>query len=105
MTRRRVGTTRRADEDIDNALAHYLEDAADAALRFVDALTKARELLAEHPSIGSPRFAIETGISELRGLSLQSFPYVAFYTDDPDGVRIHRFLHTSRDIPVELSAP
>lgn len=106
MTRRRVVTTRRADEDIDNALAHYLEeDAADAALRFVDALTKAKDLLAEHPSIGSPRFAIETGIPELRGLSLQSFPYVAFYTDDPDGVRIHRVLHTSRDIPVELSAP
>jgi toxin ParE1/3/4 len=106
VTRRRVVTTRRADEDVDGALAHYLgEGAADAAFGFVDALEDAKGLLRDHPSIGSPRFAIETGIPELRGLSLQRFPYVVFYTDDPDAVRIHRVLHMSRDIPAELSGP
>lgn len=77
--------------------------ADEAALELVDALEAVRDLIAEHPSIGSPRFAIETGIAELRALPLQSFPYVALYTDDADAVRIHRVLHTSRDIPAELS--
>ena len=104
MTSRRVVTTRRANEDIDSAVEHYLaEGAADTALAFVDALEKARDLLGSQPSIGSPRFAVELGMPELRGLALQKFPYVAFYTDDSDAVRIHRILHTRRDIPMELS--
>lgn len=77
--------------------------AAGAALGFVDVLQEAKRLLAEHPSIGSPRYAIETGIPELRGLTLQRYPYVVFHTDDPDAVRIPRVLHTGRDIPAELS--
>lgn len=103
MTHRRVVTTRRADEDIHNAVAYYLEVAArDSALHFIDELENAKDLLAEHPSIGSARFAVETAISELRGLALSRFPYVVFYTEDPDAIRVHRVLHTSRDIPAEL---
>ena len=104
MTHRRVVTTRRADEDIENAVAYYLADGAeDAAFGLVDALEEVRNLVAQHPSIGSPRFALDTGIDEFRALSLQSFPYVAQYTDAPDAVRIHRVLHTSRDIPTEFA--
>ena len=103
MTQRRVLTTRRSDEDITNALAYYLHEDADvAALGLVEALDDARSLLSEHPSIGSPRFALETGIQELRSLVLKRFPYALFYTDDGDAIRIHRVLHTSRDIPAEL---
>lgn len=106
MTLRRVVTTRLADQDIDGAIAYYVDAGErDAAVRFVDALEKAKDLLGEHPSIGSPRFAMEASIPELRGLPLQRFPYVAFYTDDPDAVRVHRVLHTSRDIPAELMEP
>lgn len=102
----RVLTTRRTDEDIDTAVAHDIDaGASDTALRFVDALENAKDLLAEHPSIGSPRFAIETSIPELRGLLLRRFPYVVVYTDDPDAVRVHRVLHTRRDIPSELLEP
>lgn len=106
MTGHRVITSGRADEDIDGAVAFYLREGAPrAALGFVDAVDDVRRLLGEHPSVGSPRFAIETGIPELRGLPLQRFPYVVLYTDDPDAVHIHRILHMSRDIPVELSEP
>lgn len=106
MTLRRVVTTRCADEDIDSAIAYYMGSGArDAALGFVDALENAKDVLGEHPSIGSPRFAIETDISELRSLPLQRFPYVVLYTDDSDAVRVHRVLHTSRDIPAELMEP
>lgn len=93
MTHRRVVTTRRADEDIHTAVAYYLEVAApDASLRFIDELENAKDLLAEHPSIGSTRFAAETTISELRGLALRRFPYMVFYTEDPDAIRLHRVL-------------
>lgn len=106
MTLRGVVTTRRADQDIDSAVDYYLEDGAPAAaMGFVDALQDAMSLLREHPSIGSPRFAIETGIPELRGLALKRFPYVVLYTDDSDVLRVHRVLHMSRDIPAELSEP
>lgn len=102
----RVITTRRADQDIDSAIDYYLRDGApDAAVGFVDALQDAMSLLGEHPSIGSPGFATETGIAELRSLALKRFPYVVFYTNDPDAVRVHRVLHSSRDIPAELSGP
>lgn len=49
--------------------------------------------------IGSPRIAVETGIPELRGLTLQHLPYVLFFSEDSDAMRIHRLLRTSRDIP------
>ena len=51
MTQRRVLTTRRADEDIANALMYYLQEDADAAaLGLIEALDDARSLLSEHPS-------------------------------------------------------
>ena len=100
MTPRRVVTTERADEDIVSAVAYYVEcGASDAALRLVDALEEGRNLLAEHPAIGSPRLAVETGVPELRSLALQRFPYLLLYADDPDAVRV---LHTRREIPAEL---
>ncbi|MFZ4893722.1 type II toxin-antitoxin system RelE/ParE family toxin [Plantibacter sp. Mn2098] len=99
-----VRTTRRADEDILDAVAHYVEEGAeDAALRLVDALENAKELLGAHPSLGSPRLAIEIGMPDLRSLTLQRFPYAVLYTESADVVRILRVLHTRRDIPVELA--
>lgn len=100
MSPRRVVTTRRADEDIEAALGHYLSQAAtNAALAFVDALEDAKVLIGEHPQLGSTRLASEMDIPEMRTLALRRFPYLAFYTDDADAVRIHRVLHTARDIP------
>lgn len=105
MTRGRVVTTRRADEDVEDAVSFYLaEGHDDAAYAFVDALENAHRLLSEHPSIGSPRVAVETGIPELRGLTLHHFPYVLLYSEDRDVVRIHRLLHTSRDIPAAFKS-
>ncbi len=101
---RRVVTTLRADDDIAAAVDYYLnEGAPDAALAFVDELEIASNVIAQHPSIGSPRFAVVTGIAQLRSVGLQRFPYLVFYTDDADAVRVHRVLHTSRDVPTEIA--
>lgn len=99
MTQRRVVTTARADHDVDHVIDYYRDSSSEAADRFIDALQAGLTLLADHPSIGATRFAIDAGIPELRGLTLQHFPYVLLYTDDDDSVRMHRVLHTSRDLP------
>lgn len=103
MTRRQVVTTGRADEDVENAIDHYLgEGAEDAALGFIDALADARDLLAEHPHIGSARLTAEIGLPELRTFALPRYPYIVFTAEEAGIVRIVRVLHTSRDIPAEL---
>lgn len=96
----RVVTTTSADDDIEGAIAYYLAaDAADAAEGFVDELEAAWRVLRQHPSSRSPRFAAELGIPDLRTLALRGFPYVLFYLEELDTVRIVRVLHASRDIP------
>lgn len=104
MSTRRVVTTRQADDDIDAALEDLLHGGRPEVVRaFIDELQLIRDLLAEFPSIGSSRFALETHIPGLRDVAGKRFPHVVFYTDDEDAVRIHRLLHGSRDIPATLT--
>ncbi len=104
MSARRVVTTRRADQDIENVVDHYVtEGAHDAAHRFISTLNDLTILLGEYPSIGSSRFAFAAGVEGVRVVALSRFPHVAVYSDDADAVRIHRVLHTCRDIPIELT--
>ncbi|WP_062531244.1 type II toxin-antitoxin system RelE/ParE family toxin [Demequina rhizosphaerae] len=99
----RLVTTHRADEDIATATAHYVAHAGiEPAVAFIDALEAAMRLLADNSAIGSTRFAIATAIPDLRGLALPSLPFVILYTADADALRIHRVLHTARDLPQEL---
>lgn len=103
MTTRRVVTTRQADRDIVDAVDHLREAGADdAAYELIDELREVSRRIVQFPSIGSARFALETGIHELRDVALRRFPYVVFYSDDVDAVRVHRVLHSSRDIPASL---
>lgn len=104
MTARRVVTTNAADRDVLDAVDHYVgEGADDAAMGFVDAFEDATTLLASYSSIGSSRFAVELNMPELRSLALPRYPFVLFYSDDIDVVRIHRVLHSARDIPSALT--
>lgn len=103
MTSHRVVTSRRADDDIAEAVSYYAtEGAPDAAFGFIDALEAARNVLAEQPWIGSTRLAVEIGVDEVRSLALRRFPCVVVYTVDDDAVRVHRVLHTHRGIPSEF---
>ncbi len=53
--------------DIEQAISHYLEqEVPTAALGFVDALAHAYAHISKHPGTGSPRYAHELGIPELR---------------------------------------
>ncbi|WP_017202960.1 type II toxin-antitoxin system RelE/ParE family toxin [Microbacterium algeriense] len=105
MTPGHLVTSRRADEDIDGAVTHYLGEAgSQIAIAFIDDLQHAMSRLAAHPALGSARFESVTEIPEIRAFPLRSHPYLIIYTDDPDAVRVHRVLHTRRDIAALLRA-
>jgi toxin ParE1/3/4 len=54
-----------AHRDVEDAVAHYLaEDAEAAALGFIDALEKAYIHIGRHPATGSPRYAHELNLRE-----------------------------------------
>lgn len=88
-----------ADEDIQQALAHYLGISAATALQFLDALERALDHIQTHPASGSPRFAHELGIPQLRCWRLQGFPYALFYIEHRDHLDVIRFPHLQQDIP------
>lgn len=86
--------------DIDQAITHYLkQDAATAALGFVDALEHAYAHISKHPATGSPRYAHELGIPDLRSWPLSKYPYLVFYVEQHDHIDVWRVLHMKRDIP------
>lgn len=89
-----------AREDVDRAIAYYLEQEADkAALGLIDALEHAYKQLSRHPQSGSNRYAHELDLPGLRFWPLKRFPYVVFYMERPSHIEIWRVLHGMRDIP------
>lgn len=91
-----------ADKDIQQALAYYLEISAATALGFLDALEHAVGHIQSHPGSGSPRYAHELGIPQLRYWMLQGFPYALFYIEHHDHLDVIRFPHLEQDIPEGL---
>ncbi|OGB32737.1 MAG: plasmid stabilization protein [Burkholderiales bacterium RIFCSPLOWO2_12_FULL_61_40] len=90
--------------DVDQSIAHYLEqDAQDAALGFVDALEHAYAHISKHAGTGSPRYAHELGIPNLRSWPLRKYPYLVFYVERADHIDVWRVLHMKRDIPAWMT--
>lgn len=95
-----------ASRDIDQAIAYYLgEDAAPAALGFINALQQAYGHIGRHPAAGSPRYAHELSLPGLRCWPLRRYPYLVFYVERPDHVDVWRVLHAGRDIPAWMHEP
>jgi len=93
-----------ANWDVDTAIAYYLEEGADdAALGFIDALEDAYGNIGRHPAAGSPRYAHELGIADLRFWVTPAYPYLIFYIENSDHIDVWRVLHGQRDIPAWLS--
>lgn len=91
-----------ADGDIQQALAYYADISAETATRFVDALEHAVGHIQPHPGSGSPPYAHELGIPQLRYWMLQGFPYALFYIEHHDHLDVIRFPHHEQDIPESL---
>ena len=107
MTAKPVNERRRAKQDVQDAVHHYLgEQAPGAARRFLQALETTYLPVSAHPSSGSPRYVERFGGPPgLRGWALKGFPYVVFYLEGADRIDVVRVLHGRRDIPSLLGAP
>ena len=91
-----------AAQDVDDALAHYLEssDTNTAALGFIDALETAHAHIRRQPGTGMPRYGHELEIPGLRCWFLTRYPYAVFYFEQDSGViEVWRVLHTHANIP------
>ncbi len=94
---------RRAVEDVEEAVAWYLEEASPkAALGFIDALERAYLKIGRHPAAGSPRYAQELSLPGLRCWPLARHPHLVFYVEQDDHVDVWRVLHGKRDLPAWL---
>lgn len=91
-----------ADADILSAVDFYLAEAPAAAGRFIAALERATRHIEAHPESGSPRYAHELDLPQLRMWPLRRFPYALFYIEHADHLDVIRCVHLSRDIPASL---
>jgi len=95
-----------ARRDAEKAIDHYAREAgADIAFGFVEALEAAYRWIAEHPRTGSPRYAHELDLPDLRHRSLERYPYLVFYVERADHIDVWRVLDARRDIPAWLAEP
>jgi len=95
-----------ANQDAEDAVAYYLgEDAASAALGFVDALEQAFTRIGRHPATGSPRYAHALNLPGLRSWPLSRFPHLVFYVEHMDHIDVWRVLHGARDVPAWMQEP
>ena len=95
-----------AKRDTDEAIAYYLsEDAAPAALGFVNALEQAYAHISRHPAAGSPRYSHELNLPGLRSWPLTRYPHLVFYVEGPNHIDVWRVLHGLRDIPAWMREP
>ncbi|MGE5665302.1 MAG: type II toxin-antitoxin system RelE/ParE family toxin [Betaproteobacteria bacterium] len=93
-------------QDVEDAVAHYLaEDAEAAALGFIDALEKAYRHIGRDSATGSPRYAHELNLPGLRSWTLTRYPYLVFYVERSDHIDVWGVLHGQRDIPSWMQQP
>lgn len=106
MKSRPVILRAQADRDVDEALAHYLDEAPESvAMGFIDALAAALAHIGRHPDTGSPRHAQALDLPGLRSWPLSRYPFLVFYVPHADHVDVWRVLHGHRDIPASLREP
>lgn len=94
-----------AREDFLGTYRQYLLDAGpEVANRFSDMVDQAVTTISESPGAGSLRYAEIFGVPGLRYIAPQRFPYLIFYVERPQLVRVERLLHTSSHIDHRFSA-
>ena len=91
-----------AAEDIQSAVEFYIAESVRAATDFIDELEHATAHVESHPATGSPRYAHELNIPQLRFWPLRRFPFALFYIEHTDHLDVIRCVHMSRDIPASL---
>ena len=95
-----------AHRDVEQGIAHYLEESsAPAALGFIDALERAYAHIGRHSASGSPRYGLELNLPGLRCRPLARYPHLVFYVERVDQIDVWRVVDAHRDIPAWLRSP
>lgn len=103
MSRKPIVLCERAQRDIDEAVAHYLAEAAPtAAQTLIGAVDNACRQISAQPAAGSPRYAHELDLPGLRFRSIRRFPHLIFYIETETEIVVWRVLHGARDLPAWL---
>jgi toxin ParE1/3/4 len=103
VTPKPVVPREQANRDAEEAVVYYLgQGSTKAALAFVNALENAYAHLGRHPLSGSPRYAHELNLPDLRAWPVKGYPWLVFYVDRERYVEVWRVLHAERDIPAWL---
>lgn len=106
MNRKPVLLRERAERDIEAAVDYYAREAdPDIAFRFIEALRSAYRTIAEHPAVGSHRYALDLALPGLRNWAVNGFPYLVFYIERDDHIDVWRVLHGRRDIASRMQEP
>lgn len=96
----------RADRDVDEAIEYYVsQNAAEAALGFIDALEQTYRNVGRHPEAGSSRYAGELNLPGLRFQPLRKYPHLVFYMERSDFIDVWRVLHGQQDVPSWMQDP
>lgn len=100
MHAKRIIPRELAEQDINDALTYYLDEgSSQAALGFINALEQAYHHISHNPASGSPRYAHELNLPDIRHWSLADYPYIVFYVEQHQRIDVWRVLHNQRDIP------
>jgi toxin ParE1/3/4 len=100
MAKRLIFRESLAEVDLLDHLDYIADDNPDAALRFVEAVEKACERLAEMPNIGRVRQFNNPRLTGIRMWPVPGFSrHLIFYQVNEDQIRVLRILHSARDIP------
>lgn len=103
MSAKPVVLREQAQNDINDAIDHYLTEAGPAVtLSFIDALEDVLREIGMRPKSGSPRYAQELDIPGLRFRTIGRFPYLIFYIEKEAEVDVWRILHGARDVPARM---
>jgi toxin ParE1/3/4 len=93
-----------AKDDILRQFQYYLlENAPDAATRFLDAVDESIESLCAMPHLGAPKELKNPTLSGLRFWAVKGFEDILiFYIVQPEALRVVRVLHGKRAIKTIL---
>lgn len=95
-----------ADGDVKEAVGYYMSEGAEqAALDFIADLERAFTHIGRYPATGSPHYAHELNLPNLRFWPLTRYPYLVFYIEREDHIDVWRVLHGQRDIPAWMQPP
>lgn len=88
-----------AEADLRDCALHIGQDSREAAVRFLDCADQTFQRLADLPGSGTPYEALSQAFHGMRRSRVSGFEkYLVFYVEVPEGIRIVRVIHGSRDI-------